>query len=186
MYNANASHTHSAGPCTIVVMGAAVWEGGRPSKAMERRVSAAVDAANTMKNPQHPEIIVTGGVGKHPPSEADVMRHLLVSNGVPDDYVICERKSTSTLESIINCSAIIKAKKLPTPVMVVSDRYHQLRCSFLFQLLGIKAFAGYVPSGLPSTGLLRWLFMYTREIPAILFDSLLLLIRRPRLERSGC
>ena len=57
----------------IVVLGAAVWEGGQPSPALKRRLLHGV---KLWKEGNAKYIIVSGGIGKHPPSEAAVMKKL--------------------------------------------------------------------------------------------------------------
>ena len=53
----------------IVVLGAAVWPGGQPSPALQRRVMHAVDL---MQRGYAAYLLVTGGMGQYPPTEASV------------------------------------------------------------------------------------------------------------------
>ena len=60
----------------IVVLGAAVWEHGVPSPSLCNRILHAVallhsELSNTL--------LLTGGVGKYPPSEGQAMRRLALS-----------------------------------------------------------------------------------------------------------
>ena len=54
-----------------VVLGAGVWEGGVPSPVLRRRVSHGIEL---VKSGCAGWLILTGGVGRHPPSEAQVMQ----------------------------------------------------------------------------------------------------------------
>ena len=64
----------------IVVLGAAVWPGGQPSPALQRRILHAVDL---WQQGYAVYLLVTGGVGKYPPAEAAVMQRLAVAHGIP-------------------------------------------------------------------------------------------------------
>ena len=70
----------TCGPA-IVIFGAAVRPGGRPSGALRRRVEAALAFGA-----RHPDALYvpTGGLGDHPPAEAEVMAALLRAAGVAD------------------------------------------------------------------------------------------------------
>ena len=74
------SESAASPPSVFVIMGAAVWEGGRPSNAMRRRVEGALLSARGIENPL---FLASGGVGNHPPSEAAVMSRLLQKSGIP-------------------------------------------------------------------------------------------------------
>ena len=68
--------TEASGPDmrpVALVLGAAVWPGGRPSPTLRRR---ALKAAALWHEGQVRAIIGCGGVGRHPPSEAEVIRAL--------------------------------------------------------------------------------------------------------------
>src|SRR5919202_4116394 len=80
----------------IVVLGAAVWPGGQPSPALRRRVLHAVDL---LQRGHALHLLVTGGVGKYAPAEAEVMQRVAVAHGVPPPRVLCEDQATSTFES---------------------------------------------------------------------------------------
>ena len=71
----------------IVVLGAAVWPGGQPSPALQRRVMHAVDL---LQQGYAAYLLVTGGVGKYPPTEAEVMQRLAVAHGIPRRCVLRE------------------------------------------------------------------------------------------------
>jgi len=111
----------------IVVLGAAVWEHGVSSPSLCRRILHAVALLHSgLSN----TLLVTGGVGKHPPSEAQAMRRLALEHGVFKEQVIMEETAKSTLDSAIACSDIIKRNGWST-ALIVSDRYHLFR-SILF------------------------------------------------------
>lgn len=159
----------------FVVLGAAVWPGGVPSNAMCRRVRGAIASAQTSPNPL---FLVTGAVGRNPPSEARVMQQILIDSGIAPDSILLEEASTDTLASVRNCSRIIHAMPNVHSVTVCSDVYHIPRTRWLFYLHGVRTRAGKVESGRTQTKLGKWLYYYLREIPAIVQDTFLSIVFR--------
>lgn len=158
----------------LIIMGAAVWPNGVPSNAMRRRVLGALDTSSTLENIL---FLPTGGVGKFPPAEAEVMRDLLLEAGVPVTNIALEDKATDTLSSVSLCASILRHLPTRSDVYVCSDTYHIPRCRWLFRLYGIKTRAGQVQSGRSYTGTLKWASFYLREAAAIVWDTLLVLGR---------
>lgn len=159
----------------FVIMGAAVWPDGLPSKAMRRRVQGAVDTARSIPAAF---FLTSGGLGKHPPAEAVAMRDLLLEQGISADRILMESRSRSTLASVINSARIIWNFETHGRVFICTDTYHQPRCLWLFRLMGIKAEYSPIPSGRSSAGLLRWVYFYCREAVAIPVDSIYFLMFR--------
>lgn len=154
----------------IVIMGAAVWPGGRPSGAMQRRVEAAIRYAATLP---HPCFLPTGGQGKYGPPEAEVMRSLLLDAGIPSTQIMVEATSHDTLSSVLACSRILKDAGISTAILC-TDRYHIPRCRWLFRRMGITMRAAPIPSGIRATGTAKWLYYYIREFAATVWDTILI------------
>ena len=91
----------------IVVLGAAVWPGGQPSPTLQRRVMHAVDL---LQRGYAAYLLVTGGVGKYPPTEAEVMQRLAVAHGIPRRCVLREEQATSTFESAMLCRDMLRQR----------------------------------------------------------------------------
>ncbi len=147
-----------------------MWEGGLASNAMRRRIEGALLSAQDRKAAL---FLVSGGVGKHPPSEAAVMASLLRDAGVPSSQILLDEKSTDTLESVRNCVKILRSLPGFADVIVCSDIYHIPRCRWLFKLLGVSTRPGRVASGRSQNKLSRWAYYYFREIVALPWDTLL-------------
>lgn len=160
-------------PPVIVIFGAAVWKGGLASHAMRRRVEGALRSAADRADAI---FLVTGGVGKHPPSEAAVMASLLRQQGVREADILLDEQSGDTLQSVRNCVRLLAAMPLHGPVIVCSDVYHIPRCRWLLRLNGVSTVAGDVASGRSQTSPLRWCYYYVRELAAIPWDTLLTLL----------
>jgi uncharacterized SAM-binding protein YcdF (DUF218 family) len=146
-----------------VVLGAAVWAGGRPSPSLERRVLHGVSLT---RSGDACSLIMTGGVGLHPPAEAEVMRSIAVENGVPDSEILTETKATTTLESAVFCADLLRAEGW-TEAWVVTDFFHMPRSLLLFRCVGIRAWPSWPDrSGAGTTGS-RWAYRWLREVAAL-------------------
>lgn len=110
----------------IAVPGAAVYPGGVPSPALRRRVELAV---RLWGEGRAPVILMTGGVGRHPPAEADVAAELARALGVPDAAILREGRSTTTDEN----ARLAREVAGPGAVLVVTDLTHALRATLTFR-----------------------------------------------------
>jgi len=110
----------------IVVLGCGVWPGGQASPALERRTRHAVELWRAGKAPR---IVFTGGVGEHPPSEAETAAEIARGLGVPDEAMVLERNSTSTEENARFAAAQLGGGRR---VLVVTDSYHVFRSQRVF------------------------------------------------------
>lgn len=108
-----------------IVAGCRVMPDGRPSTALRRRTERAVDL---WRQGRVQLLIFTGGVGDHPPSEAQAAASLAASLGVPREVMVLEEASTSTEENARLAAALTQARR----VIVVSDSFHVLRCRRVF------------------------------------------------------
>jgi uncharacterized SAM-binding protein YcdF (DUF218 family) len=143
-----------------VVLGAAVWAHGRPSPTLWRRTMHAVELAH---RGAVAHLLLTGGVGRHPPSEASVMRAVAERAGVSPSRLVREETATTTLESARACARIIGERGW-TRVLVVTDRYHLARSLMAFRHFGVLARGSAPPD---DTAGWQWLFLHLRELVAI-------------------
>lgn len=109
----------------IVVLGCRVNEDGRASRVLARR---ARRAASLWLDGRAPLVVLTGGVGSHPPSEARAAAAILRERGVPDDAMILEERSTSTAENARFARALTDARR----VLIVTDGFHATRAALVF------------------------------------------------------
>jgi uncharacterized SAM-binding protein YcdF (DUF218 family) len=124
------------------------------------------------KNPEV-KIIVSGGQGKDEAlSEALAMKNFLVSNGVPEDLIILEDKSTNTYENFKFSKAIVdeQDKKESYLFTVVTNNFHMFRSKYIGEKLGIKVLRYPSPCNIISAP-----NFYVREafasIKTIIFDK---------------
>lgn len=109
----------------IVVLGCRVMQDGRPSPALARR---ARHAARLWHEGRAPIVVVTGGVGDHPPSEARAAAAVARELGVPEHALVLEERSTSTAENARFARELVDARR----VLLVTDGFHALRAARLF------------------------------------------------------
>lgn len=144
-----------------LVLGAAVWPGGIPSPTLKRR---ALKGAELVLTGQASALIACGGLGKHGPSEAQVIRQICLSAGVPDGCIHLEDRSTTTEENIRLALPILQSLQTER-VFVVTDGYHSLRAVLIARKYGLIATAS--PTTLQGTKPRRIAYAYAREAFAL-------------------
>jgi vancomycin permeability regulator SanA len=173
----------SAGSCRrphcFVILGAAVWPGGEPSRAMRRRVEAAVEAWR-QRGGGEALFLPTGGVGRFGPSEASVMRDLLVEAGVDPARVVLEEQGTDTFSSLRGCAEILGRCGAPGAITLCTDAYHLLRCRTILRLLGVRVTSVAVAGSRAELGTWTWLRQWARELAGLPWDVLLAVWHRLR------
>jgi len=120
---------HSAGPFdAIIVPGCAVRSDGTPSAALARRTRHAVEL---YKSGLAPSLVLTGGVGRFPPSEAAAAAELAMNLGVPQTALVLEDRSTSTIENALFAAECL-SEASERRVLIATDGYHCWRCRHIF------------------------------------------------------
>jgi len=153
-----------------IIFGAAVKPDGSPSGTLARRVRGAWQLSSRSSQAK---FIVTGGQGEHGPTEAQVMKTLLLERGVSEQQIIVEENANDTLQSVFNCAGILRERGDDVQeVIICSSPYHNYRCQMLFHMLGIPCQRGEMPSDRPALGLRKWLYYYLREAAAVPWDVL--------------
>ena len=147
----------------IVVLGARVWPSGRPSDALARRTLHAV---KLYKEGLAAIIVCSGGLGTHPPTEAQAAARLAMSQGVPPEAIVLEEESHSTEDSAFFVSGIMRARSWQRAI-VVSDAYHLWRANLLFGRAGVEAYPS--PAHDECYPLLKRAYLYHlgREVVAV-------------------
>ena len=146
-----------------VVLGTEVLPGGRASRTLEARVR---HAARLYREGKVSLLVPTGGLGEHPPSEAEVMAGILRAEGVPESDVIREDRALNTWDSARLVAGM--AGRLGTrTVVVVTDPVHCVRTVAAFGRAGLKASAEPVYSSPMWRGKWRRRGQLVREIGAL-------------------
>jgi vancomycin permeability regulator SanA len=163
------------GATVIVLFGAAVRADGTPSPTLKRRIYHAMRAATTNRNAL---VFCSGGKGVEGPSEASIMKQSLLAE-ISNDRIFMDEESRDTLQSVIAATSFLCERNL-TRCVVCTDSYHGWRVRLLFAMLGIRTKLVPYPALPNSTPFSYWLRMRLREVPAIFYDVVLLLIAMRR------
>jgi uncharacterized SAM-binding protein YcdF (DUF218 family) len=126
-----------ARPRVVVVLGAQVLSGGRPSPTLEVRTRHAGDLYVRGLTDL---LVPTGGEGEHPPGEAVVMSGILRKMGVPEAAILREDTARSTWESAVRVAEIAHHRGIGE-VLVVTDPLHCVRTVASFGRVGLLAVA---------------------------------------------
>lgn len=156
----------------LVIFGAAVRADGSASGSLRRRCESALRFGRELDAPYY---LATGGVGRHGPAEALVMRDILVEHGVAPDRVLLETQARDTLESVRLCTRLLRSRGDVQQVLVCSSSYHNARCVLLFRLAGFRCEARATPSDRAFIGSATWLRYVLKEFIATPWDAALLL-----------
>ncbi|CAA9452275.1 MAG: hypothetical protein AVDCRST_MAG14-1088 [uncultured Rubrobacteraceae bacterium] len=131
-----------ASPGVVVVLGTQVLAGGRPSRPLAART---LHAAGLYARGEVRLLIPTGGVGRHPPSEAEVMVRMLREAGVSREDILAEEEAQSTRESAYRVAEIAEESGIGS-VVLVTDPLHCVRSVEAFRAEGLRAHASPVYS----------------------------------------
>lgn len=121
----------------IIILGAGLVEGIRPSRTLNKRLNKAIELFNI--NPEA-IIIASGGKGSNEKiSEAEAMKIYLIEKGIPEQSIILEDKSTNTYENLMFSKEKIKdIKKKDPQIAVVSSDFHIYRAVNYSKLSKLK------------------------------------------------
>ncbi|MBM2575802.1 YdcF family protein [Jannaschia sp. Os4] len=141
-----------------IVLGAAVWPDG-PSPTLRRRTEAGVAALRHGAD----VLILTGGLGRHPPAEAEAARTLALALGAPEGRLRTETASTDTLGNLAGAIPLLPEGTART--LIVTNRWHVPRALAIARLIGLPGPAAWPVAGdLPPPALAR---AAARELAAL-------------------
>jgi uncharacterized SAM-binding protein YcdF (DUF218 family) len=160
-----------------IIFGAAVYDNGRLSPVLARRVAGALAWAR-----RHPQAILvpTGGLGPSGLTEAEAMQRDLMIGGIEGSRIIPEIHGRDTLESVRLCDAILRRRGDCRRVVICTSPFHQPRCALLFRLLGYKVVVPDMPADRGRVPWTRYARYVLKEVLATPYDALLVLLRRRR------
>ncbi len=107
---------------TIVVFAGGVGESGQAGGGYQERVREAVELYQAGYAPR---MIFSSGY-EFAFREAEVMRSLAVSQGVPDSAIVLETRASSTYENVVFVYELLEEHELNT-ILLVSSPYHMRR-----------------------------------------------------------
>lgn len=120
---------------TLVVLGCKA-HGDQPSWMLHDRLEKAY--AVLRENPGV-KCVVTGGKGEDESfTEAYVMKKYLTKKGISADRIYMEELAASTEENLLYTKALVRLNGLPEDIMIVTDRFHELRARIWAERSGFR------------------------------------------------
>lgn len=151
----------------IIVLGAGVWPNG-PSPALLARTN---HAAEIYKQGFAKQIILSGGLGQYPPTEAEVMQDILLAQGIAEEVMYLETEAVNTEENLA-FSKVIMEEQGWTSAIIVTDVFHLKRALLIAKKHGLTASGAPVKETVLYTNA-ALKFKYTlREVAAITYHHL--------------
>lgn len=155
------------------MFGAAVGPDGAASPALAARCAAAARLAHALPDAR---LFATGGVGRFGAAESALMRRQLAAAGIAHDRIVEDPTARDTVDNVLAAAALLRGRA--ERVLAVSHAYHLPRCVTLLRLAGLAARAGAaVRDDAAPIGVRLW--QRLRELPALPWDVLQVLMRRP-------
>lgn len=147
----------------IIVLGSAVWPNEQPSPSLRARTERAIEL---YRDGYASHLILSGGLGRHPPEEAEVMRRLAVEAGIPDEVLVLDEEARSTRESLVRGREIMQQGGWDTAI-IVSDPFHMKRSLLMAEDIGITAYGSPALGSPTYTGPARRFYYTSREVVAL-------------------
>ena len=121
----------------LIVLGAQV-RGENPSRALAMRLDKT---AEIWEECGEPVLLLSGGKGDGENiSEAECMHRVLAAKGIPEEKMILEDASTTTLENLQFCAELTDCKEKRTGV--VTNNFHVYRATLLAKKMGYQKVCG--------------------------------------------
>ncbi|MEC0169433.1 YdcF family protein [Paenibacillus graminis] len=142
-----------------IILGMAMW-GDKPSPGLKERLDYGLEL---YREGIFPRFIVSGGLDRadYKYTEAEGMKNYLVEQGVPENAVILENKSTSTYENLKFSQKLMQSKGFNTAV-IITHTFHGQRALEIAQKLNYNR----PELGLTDSQVMSMLKYKTREILA--------------------
>ena len=121
----------------ILILGAGVWGGNRPSFMLEDRLLTGIDLYSKGVSDR---LLMSGDNGREDYDEVNVMKKFAIDKGVVSEHIFMDHAGFSTYESLYRARDVFDVKKL----VIVSQEYHLYRALYIAEKLGLEAYG--VPS----------------------------------------
>ncbi len=163
----------------IIVLGCGILADGTVTPLLRGRLDAAIKAWE--QGGRQAKIITSGGQGSDEViSESRAMANYLLSQGVPENSILLEDKSTTTEENLLFSQAIMEARGGTSHCTIATSSYHCLRAAMFAKRLGINAdcVGGHTAAFYyPAAFFREYIALIVRNIPAVAVFFVLVIIR---------
>jgi vancomycin permeability regulator SanA len=117
----------------ILILGAGVWEGGRPSPMLEDRLLQGIEL---YKAGVSDKLLMSGDHGRKDYDEVNVMKQYAIDAGIPSENIFMDHAGFSTYESMYRARDIFEADK----ILLVTQGYHMYRALYVGKELGLEVY----------------------------------------------
>ena len=117
----------------ILVLGARVWDSGKPSGILEDRIRTGISAYEADVSDR---LLMSGDHGQEDYDEVNAMRTYALEQGVPSEDIFMDHAGFSTYESLYRARDIFRVKT----VVIVTQRYHLYRALYVAEKMGLNAY----------------------------------------------
>jgi uncharacterized SAM-binding protein YcdF (DUF218 family) len=150
----------------VVILGAGL-HGERPSAVLYSRLESGLELLK--KNPEAVAVLCGGQGGGEYITEAEAMRRYLAQNGVAENRMLLEERSTDTRENLLFAKELLDETfgEAP-PAVVVTNDFHITRSLLLARKAGLTVSG--VGAYTPQEGAMR-LSLYLREGFALVYAA---------------
>ncbi len=152
----------------VLVLGAGL-RGEEPSLTLSRRLNKSLEYLE-----MNPDVkaIVSGGQGPGETiTEAEAMKRFLVKNGIEEQRIIKEDKSTNTKENIMFSKDILDRieNEEIQEIIIISSEFHLFRAQFLAKRNGFISYG--IPARTPNIVILNYFIReYFAVVKSFIFD----------------
>lgn len=117
----------------ILILGAGVWDDGRPSYMLEDRLLQGIQL---YENGASDRLLMSGDHGSKEYDEVNVMKQFAIDRDIISEHIFMDHAGFSTYESLYRARDIFKAEK----IIIVTQKYHLYRALYIAEKLGLEAY----------------------------------------------
>jgi SanA protein len=117
----------------ILVLGAGVWDNGRPSPMLVDRLLQGIEL---YKNGFSDRLLMSGDHGRKEYDEVNVMKQFAIDRGIASEHVFMDHAGFSTYESLYRARDIFETER----IIIVTQKYHIYRALYIADKLGLEAY----------------------------------------------
>jgi vancomycin permeability regulator SanA len=117
----------------ILILGAGVWEGGRPSPMLEDRLLQGIELYQAGASDR---LLMSGDHGRKDYDEVNVMKQFAIDAGIPSENIFMDHAGFSTYESLYRARDIFEADK----ILLITQEYHLYRALYVGSELGLEVY----------------------------------------------
>ena len=126
----------------IIILGCGLRPDGTPTPLLRGRIERALAFYNKQKDETGKELkfIASGGQGPNEVnSESTAIKRFLIEKGIPEEMIIEEDRSSSTLENMRNSKEIIFSEDPAAKVLFSTTNYHVFRSGLSARRVKMRA-----------------------------------------------